>query len=238
MEAIIGELISINVLLAVVALSSIFVLVIFYLQNLETVKFEKTLMEGLISATHTPIPLTDEGTGKDFIDTDAILSSPEMVETISTAYAEEIAWAKKVYDIHVLAFLEKDSGLIGVLTLKDLLIVKTGLPALIVRGRKRLQMFSLKGPEMRLKPKSRALVISDVATTGTQIKNAASALLAHHDIEVVCAIVLVDREDQERPAKTELANWKEVSDKGIKLVAIKTLSQIKAAKTNPITKGR
>lgn len=106
-------------------------------------------------------------------------------------------------DISALAFLEKRDGPVGALSLKDHLALETGLPAYMVRLRKRIVT-------ERIKPKPSlgvdhpvALLVSDVATSGGTIQESIDALQGS-GIRVAAAIVAFERGDSARVALSHL----------------------------------
>ena len=67
-----------------------------------------------------------------------MLSTPDDIESVVERYLNVIHSAiSEFYPIHRLAFIEKDSGPVGALTLKDLLIVRTRIPGVIIRVQRR-----------------------------------------------------------------------------------------------------
>ena len=137
--------------------------------------------------------LTSGGKSSFYIDLDAILTTPDAIKKVSDLYLDEIAKAQKEKGrIDRLAFIEKDSGPVGAITLKDLLVVKTGIPGIVIRPQRRVLAAAVKGSES-LRPGDKMLLISDVATSGSSILKAAQIAWAFR-ARVILVIVFFDRE--------------------------------------------
>jgi orotate phosphoribosyltransferase len=63
-------------------------------------------------------------------------------------------------------FIEKKVGPVGAVTLKDLLIQRADIPALIARPRRRLVASAIKG---EFSPGDKVILVTDVITKGTTI---------------------------------------------------------------------
>jgi orotate phosphoribosyltransferase len=144
--------------------------------------------------------LTDSGPSNYFFDVDTMLSVPSDIKYVTNWFVQKITEVKrKVGHIDYIAFIEKDSGPVGVLSHKDLLVAKTNIPAIVVRVRRRLVRAAIKGespPGERL-PMAKGdtiVILSDVTTTGSQIGKAAT-LLKRYGVDVPYAIVVLDREE-------------------------------------------
>lgn len=168
--------------------------------------------------------LTDSGRSSYFFDVDIVSSAPSPdVRYITTWFVQKINEVKrKVGHIDYIAFIEKDSGPIGILSQKDLLVSKTQIPAIIVRVRRRLARAAIKGDfslgrGLPIIDKT-IVIISDVATSGSQIEKAVNPL-RRYGANTPYAIVLLDRE---RGAGQTL------KDIGVELISLRKHSYLEA----------
>lgn len=109
-----------------------------------------------------------------------------------------------------LAFIERDTGPIGLITYKDHIGIQAGIETCSIRPRKRLYAAMIKGRPIR--PSESVALVSDVATTGNSILEAAEKVW-HFKGNVPYAIVAYDRESG---AREMLAQY------GITLLALLT----------------
>src|SRR5258708_32981879 len=102
-----------------------------------------------------------------------------------------------------LCFVEKREGPVGTLTLKDLLSLQTGIPAITVRLRSDIpnSVLKIKGTPAEgasgcnvLRPRERVLLVSDVATSGDTVLDAIKIVRDAGGMVSVAA-VLFDREE-------------------------------------------
>lgn len=145
--------------------------------------------------------LTSGGRGGNFFDIDEYTTnkSPEEEGESAAEKARRVAdlCAKKIEElkskgikIDRLAFTERDSGPVGMITYKDLIETVANVEACIIRPRKRLLRSALKGRPFA--PGERVALISDVATSGDTIHEAAEKIW-NLGGTVSCALVLYDR---------------------------------------------
>lgn len=137
--------------------------------------------------------LTSGGEARFYVDLDDILSDPTNIESIAKRYVQtirEINQDSQYGSIDRLAFIEKDSGPIGALSLKDLLVVRSGIPAVVIRVKRRILSAAVKSG--KLVPDERVLVVSDVATSGGAILQAARVIWRFGSV-VPSALVFFDR---------------------------------------------
>ncbi|MFP5262391.1 MAG: hypothetical protein ACLGJB_10850 [Blastocatellia bacterium] len=93
-------------------------------------------------------------------------------------------------EIDRLAFIERDSGPVGMITYKDFLGTITKLETCSIRPRKRLLASAVKGRPLRQHEK--VVLINDVATDGDAILSAADKIWQQGGV-VAFAIVMFDR---------------------------------------------
>lgn len=137
--------------------------------------------------------LTSGGHSNFYVDLDYILSDPSNVERVVDQYTLKIReLQRKGIHIDRLAFIEKDSGPIGGLSLKDLLIMQTKIPAIIVRVQRRILSASIKGYPP-LQHGEQILIVSDIATSGAAILKAAR-IIWHFEAKVPHVLVFFDRQ--------------------------------------------
>lgn len=137
--------------------------------------------------------LTNGGRSNYYWDLDSILTTPAEIEEVTSCYLGEIDQIRTTLGpIDRLGFIEKDSGPVGALTLKDLLIVRSNIPGVIIRQQRRILTAAIKGKEP-LHPGERIVLISDVSTSGSGILKTAKIVWAFR-AKVIAAIVFFDRE--------------------------------------------
>lgn len=171
-------------------------------QSKEITELIETLRVGLLMDGND-YALTSGGRSNFYIDIDYILSDVLNVKRIMNEFVLKIQELQNM-GIHFdrLAFIEKDSGPVGALTLKDLLIVQTGIPALIVRVQRRIWSAAIKGyPPLQRGEK--VLIISDIATSGAAIRKAAQ-IIWNFQAKAPHALVFFDRE---QGAENNLRNF-------------------------------
>jgi orotate phosphoribosyltransferase len=161
----------------------------------------------LLSGSHTSWwPLVGGGISSKFFDLDQLVTNTKGKKFMLEVYNDLI---NEVLDeigvIDCLAFIEREVGPIGALQLKELLVSKTGIPAVIIRPRKRLVKAGIKG--INLIPGQRVVILNDVATSGRGIAKAKN-ILEKFGVEVPAAVVFISRENgeiqKEKLGKTKL----------------------------------
>jgi hypothetical protein len=190
---------------------------------------------GLWSSNHQTVHAGSTG---QYFDADLFLGQPKNIGTTLIWFKEELQRQIKLSGkIDRLAFIEKEEGPVGALTLKDLLSWETKVPAAIVRpGRK--------GPALRIKvvhesdalePRKdykqisqslktngegeRVVLVSDVTTTGTTILDAVK-LIEDAGGQVEAAFVLYDRGDKVPVEDRIVTAESRLRDLNIRLVAM------------------
>jgi orotate phosphoribosyltransferase len=124
----------------------------------------------------------------DFITIDANLAKKD---NIANYYVDKINEIKKGMTIDKLAFFDKAYGPIGAIALANSIISKTGIDAVYVRLRRRLNFDQIKGD---LNSGDTVILISDVLTTGDGILKAVDIIKKNHeDVKVLYAVVFYDR---------------------------------------------
>lgn len=160
--------------------------------------------------------LVSGGSTANYFDLDYYLENPKSRRFAVNIYTKLINKAiDEIGNIDRLAFIEREVGPLGAIQLKEDLVSKTGLPAVIVRPKKRLTRASIKGSNLVLNEK--ILIVNDVVTTGRGILKAKNKL-EQFGLKVPGAVVFLSRESKENQ-QTEL--------RGIKLKYFADLSEFK-----------
>jgi orotate phosphoribosyltransferase len=124
----------------------------------------------------------------DFITIDANLAKKD---NIANYYVDKINEIKKGLSIDKLVFFDKAYGPIGAIALANSIISKTGIDAVYVRLRRRLNFDQIKG---ELNSGDTVIIISDVLTTGDGILKVVDIIKKNHeDMKVPYAVVFYDR---------------------------------------------
>jgi len=126
----------------------------------------------------------------DFITIDA-----DIADEIANDYVDKIKEIREEIKVNKhklkLAFFDKAYGPIGAIVLANSIISKTGIDAVYVRLRRRLNFDQIKG---ELNPGDTVIIISDVLTAGDGILNAMDIIKNNHEnVKVPYAVVFYDR---------------------------------------------
>lgn len=143
--------------------------------------------------SNSPWPKVSGGILEDYFDLDKYVENPN--NKASEIYIELINKAINEFgDFDLLAFIEREAGPIGAIQLKDSLTVKTGIPGIIVRPKRRLYKSAVKGTG--IKAGMKVLLVSDVATMGTSLARS-KRMLDRFGLIVPAAVVFLSREKEE-----------------------------------------
>ena len=124
-------------------------------------------------------------------DLDFITIDADIADEIANDYVDKINEIRKEIEINKLAFFDKAYGPIGAIVLANSIISKTGIDAIYVRLRRRLNFDQIKG---ELNPGDTVIIISDVLTAGDGILKAMDIIKKNHeDVKVPYAVVFYDR---------------------------------------------
>ena len=126
----------------------------------------------------------------EFIDIDEFMYCPKK----SAELAKRISIKLKAIlmdgnEFDKIAFIEKPDGTVGLITLLGSISSEIDKPCIIIRPKKRLQMDTIKG---KVSSGERFLIISDIATSGSTIFNAAEILRSRGG-KTPFALVVLDR---------------------------------------------
>ena len=150
---------------------------------------------------HCVYGLVHGGTSEDYYDLDEALADPEVGRLIARKYQAIIEQLiEEVGPIDKLLFIEKRAGPVGAITLKDALTHRTGIPAITVRTRRRVQAGMVKGPFSR---GERAILITDVLTSGRTILEPIQKIQQLGLLQVVAVVGFLLRR---REVEAELAS--------------------------------
>ncbi len=139
-------------------------------------------------------PLVSGGASNNYFDLDKFLSDPSNKNLALDAYTGLIDEAiEKFGHIDLLAFILREVGPVGALPLKELLVSRTGIPAVIVRTQKRLTKAAIKGADLYRGQK--VLIIGDVATTGRGLIRVKKKLVKF-GVEIPAALVFLARKNK------------------------------------------
>lgn len=160
------------------------------------------------------------GKRPDYFDMDLYLGKPDNIDAV-VEWFDQVVEKLRLEGIAIdrLAFIEKTEGPVGALTLKDLLSWRTRIPAVTLRLRRRGPAFKIKAVDNPVyegvsssqqdgnekakgvfyshNHEEKILLISDVVTTGTTIKNAAK-MVEDERGKIVAVAALYDREEDEK----------------------------------------
>lgn len=134
------------------------------------------------------------GHGGDFLDVDELYGDRpgrDLETLVEEAIVERVQRIQSEQPLRAVVFVERDNGPVGLVASRFLIAKRLDLPTWTVRPRKRIRRAVLKGGT--LKPGDRVVIVTDVATTGTTIAEAARAIWQLGG-QVAGAISLVDRE--------------------------------------------
>ncbi len=201
---------------------------------------------GVYCSVHQTI---NAGDTADYFDSDLYLGEPKNIKRVLQWFKEELRRERATHgSIDRIAFVEKEDGPVGALTLKDLLSWHTRTPSVVIRpGRK--------GPALRVKfphaglirtkddqgrsiagaPFSRdgrherIVLVSDVATTGMTILECVN-VIERNGGQVGAAFVLYDRQEQSASEDGAAISVDErLKRKGVRLVSMIRSEELKRA---------
>jgi len=136
-----------------------------------------------------------EGRTDLFFDLDTSNNNPSSLKYIVDWYATAISnLIQKHGQIDRVAFIEKDSGPVGAITLLSGVLQRINLPAIIVRVRKRLPQNSLKG--ISGDNVKNVILVTDVFTSGGGIKIAIKKL-RKNNINTKAVVFYINRSKEE-----------------------------------------
>jgi Orotate phosphoribosyltransferase len=151
----------------------------------EYFRFVATLGDGIASSSHI---LCDGDVSDYYVDIDLITSNPQNCEYISNEFVKCINSLQdnSRYKPDLLGFIEKDGvGTIGAMRFAIDLSIKTGIPNLTIRNNKLIPCERVKVPSSYINQKVPAdrrldgkivLLIDDVSTSGTELRQAISSI--------------------------------------------------------------
>ena len=205
---------------------------------------------GVYCSIHQTI---NAGDATDYFDSDLYLSEPRNIKAVLRWFKDELHRERRGHgSIDRIAFVEKEVGPVGAITLKDLLSWYTGTPSVVIRpGRK--------GPALRIKFSHAGLactkddqgrsakgdslfvrnghpecivLVSDVATTGTTILESVD-FVERAGGQIKAAFVLYDRQEK-IPAEdgSMMSAQERLNRKGIRLVSMVKSDELRQAAVN------
>jgi orotate phosphoribosyltransferase len=137
--------------------------------------------------------LTSGGTGDYYFDIDSIGTTVEDLMKLSGWYVKIIIPMLRKNSVNYLAFIEKDSGPVGAITLLSQLVLETKTAAIIIRLRKRMQSAKIVGKESLVN--KQVILVTDVITTGRTVVDAIKAIEKKQgNVVGICA--LFDRREK------------------------------------------
>ena len=140
--------------------------------------------------------LTSGGTSGFYFDLDRLSTTVDDIDLLSSWYIGAISGFVSNNQVDFLAFMEKDSGPVGAITLLGQIVLKTNIPAVVVRLRKRMSGAKVTGKFMITGLYGRkVLLITDVLTTGRIAHDAISAIRGDGGV-VVGICTLLDRREK------------------------------------------
>lgn len=136
----------------------------------------------------------DLGTTDLFFDLDTSTTSPLSLKHVINWYVVAINNIQNKYGkVDRIAFIDKDSRSVGVITLLSAMVDKTSIPAIIIRLRKRLPQTELKGD---LKNMGGVVLVYDVFTSGGGIKIAVD-ILKRRGINIKAVLFYISRSEKD-----------------------------------------
>jgi len=166
--------------------------VYFYLSSYRYNALPRALAHGFGRSNYVLTRGRKHGVSDFFYDIDESVTDYRHLDAVLQFYASSIQEIQKRHGkIDRLAFIERDSGPVGAISILGFLSDKLKISSIIVRPRRRLPVNSVKGQLDKECPKH-VVIISDVATSGGGI-NAAIKKLECEKTKVLGAVVLVSR---------------------------------------------
>ena len=179
------------VFLPSLSIGAVMALFVFFLLRQESMAIANLLSLGLGRSKWL---LTRGGAGEYFYDIDKQLADWPNIKNVANLYTEILKQLDATDAIDKIAFIEKDSGPVGALSLKGLLILKTKIPGITIRVRKKIFHSAIKGAQ--IEQGDNVVIVSDVATTGGSIIQA-TKIIKKVGGNVSAAIVIFHRGGEE-----------------------------------------
>ncbi len=198
---------------------------------------------GVYCSVHQTMNAGDTG---DYFDSDLYLSEPRNIKRVLDWFKTQMRAELGAYgSIDRIAFVEKEDGPVGAVTLKDLLSLSTGIPSVVIRtGRKgpALQVkFAHAGlsrvegghtigkPFLRSGRSERIVLVSDVATTGRTMLESVD-IIERAGGAVKAAFVLYDRQEMSHLEDDAAISAEErLKRRGVRLVSMIRSEELKRA---------
>lgn len=191
------------------------------------------------------------GDTSDYFDSDLYLSEPRNIKRVLDWFKAQMRAERGACgSIDRIAFVEKEDGPVGAVTLKDLLSLSTGTPSVVIRtGRKgpalqvkfahaglsRVEGGQIGKPFIRNGRNERIVLVSDVATTGRTILDSVD-IIARAGGEVKAAFVLYDRQEMSQlDDEAAISAEERLKRRGVRLVSMIRSEELKRA---ALTDGR
>ena len=180
-----------NVLLPSFVVATVLAGVYFFLSAYRHKALPIALANGFGGSNYVLTRGRKQGVSDFFYDIDGSLTDYKYLTAVMKFYASSIQEIQRRYGkINRLAFIEKDSGPVGAISLLGFLSDKLKISSIIIRPRRRLLVNSVKGNFGE--EENNIVIISDVATSGGGIKSAIEKLDCEKN-KVLGAVVLVSR---------------------------------------------
>lgn len=181
-----------NVLLPSFVVATVLAGVYFFLSAYRHKALPSALANGFVGSNYVLTRGRKQGVSDFFYDIDDSLTDYKHLDAVLKFYTSSIQEIQRRYGkINRLAFIEKDSGPVGTISILGFLSDKLKISSIIIRPRKRLFVNSVKG-NFGEEEKNNIVIISDVATSGGGIKSAIEKLDCEKT-KVLGAVVLVSR---------------------------------------------
>lgn len=154
----------------------------------------------------------------DYIDADAIMENPIVLEKTISKVVEHLRDYIKKHPEAKVCFIEKDSGPLGMLAYAGLISTQLSKPISTIRPRRDILRMAVEG--LPIEKGDGIILVQDVLTTNFQV------IQAKHKIEqfgahVVAVVTLVDRRSEE---------YRALSDESIEIISEWHISEIVKAK--------
>lgn len=134
--------------------------------------------------------LTEGLQSKHYFDIDNSLCVKDKAEELSNMLAEKINELSETISFNKIAFIDKnESGPVGLISIMSSIASLIDKETIIVRPKKLILRCAIKG---QIKKDDRVLILSDIATTGRTIFQAAQKIWAYK-VEAPYALVVFDR---------------------------------------------
>jgi orotate phosphoribosyltransferase len=171
-----------------------------------------------VSLTCSEYQATSGGRIPNYVDTDSLMTNPELLEKAISRMADQLTNYLKKHPSAKVCFIEKDSGPVGMLAYAGLLSTKFKRPISVIRPRREVLKMATEG--IPIQAGDKVVLVQDVLKTSFQVVQAAHKI-KQMGAQAIAVVALVDRNEEKDS---------QLSEMGIEVISDVNLSEMSAVK--------